>query len=1057
MTHGFRLLVAAVLALGALAGQGSAQTPAPRTLDAFESVEPWSALSSDGVKAAKRSVPGHEGRALRMDFDFSGVSGYAYLRRELPINFPENYEVSFWMRADAPVNTFEVKFTDSSGDNVWWRQRQNMTFPRDWTLVRIKKRDIELAWGPTTDRTLRQTAGVEFVVVRGQGGGKSWIEIDQLAIRELPPEPVIPPAPTATSSSAANGFPASFAVDANPATAWKAGSGPQSLTLDMGYLRPFGGLDLRWAEAAGASRYSVSTSEDGRAWTRVRTVENGDGGRDPLRLPDSEARFVRLDLQAGPAGGYALNEIEVEPLSFGTTATSFVSALAKDTPRGRYPRGFYEQPYWTLVGVDGGGESGLISEDGAVEVARGGYTIEPFVRHGGWLHSWADVQISHSLQDGYLPIPTVTWRHPEWELQVTTFAPGNRARSQLVTRYALKNLTQRPLPLQLVLTARPFQVNAPAQFLTTPGGVSPITAIGWDGARLSVNGEAKIRPLRAPTRFSAAGFDSGGTETDILVTALSPAGEVRNDGTGLASGAMIYDLTLAPGATEVLGWTAPLSGPAPAAPPPAQATAWLDAQQTATAAGWRGKLNRVGVTLPEPGRRLGDTLKTSLAHILMSRNGPILQPGTRSYNRSWIRDGAMIAESLVRLGDAETAADYLRWYAPYQFADGKVPCCVDARGADPVPENDSHGELIFLAAEVYRYTGDKAALRAAWPNVLKAARYMDTLRASEQTAANQAPERRHLYGLLPPTISHEGYSSKPAYSHWDNFWGLLGYKDAVVIAETLGEREAAAGLARSRDEFRRDILASIAAMPAKHRIDFIPGAADLGDFDATSTTIALAPVGEQANLPQAQLTATFEKYWRDFVSRREGRLPREQDGYTPYELRTVGAFVRLGWRARAQELLDFFFEDRRPQAWNGWAEGVRHDPRKIHFVGDMPHAWISSDYIRSALDMLAYDREADGALVLAAGIPADWLRAASGIGVRDLRTPYGSLTYSLKPEDGALRLTVSGSARPPGGYVLPWWGLGAPPAAVQNGRPLAWRNGELHIAPGGGAVLIRQP
>lgn len=1052
MTVFFRKLLIGLLFSFALCGAASTQTPA-RLLDGFEDLTPWEALSSDGVKSSKRAVPGREGRALLLEFDFSEVSGYAYVRRKLPITFPDgNYEVSFWMRAEAPVNTFEVKFTDASGDNVWWRQRQNMTFPKEWTLVRIKKREIELAWGPTQDKTLRRTEGVEFVVVRGQGGGKGWIEVDQLSIRELPPEPVIPPAPTASASNAAAGFPAAFAVDVNPATAWKAGPGAQSLTLDMGYLREFGGLDLRWAPEAHASRYTVSTSEDGRAWRVIRQVEGSDGGRDPLRLPETEARYVRLDLQAGPGQGYALNEVEIEPLAFGATPTAFISAVAKDTPRGRFPRGFYEQPYWTLVGVDGGAESGLISEDGAVEVARGGFSVEPFVRYGGHLHSWADVQVSQSLQDGYLPIPTVTWRHPEWELQVTSFAPGDRARSHLVTRYAVRNLTGRSLNLQLVLAARPFQVNAPAQFLTTPGGVSRIEAIAWDGTALAVNGAPKVRPLRAPTRFAAASFDAA-NEPETLVTQAPASREVRDE-TGLASGALIYELALAPGATEVLGWTAPLSSAPPAAPGPNGAAAWLDAQQRATADAWRRKLDRVGITLPEEGRRLADTAKTSLAHILMSRNGPILQPGTRSYNRSWIRDGAMIAESLVRLGNAEVAADYLRWYAPFQFPNGKVPCCVDARGADPVPENDSHGELIFLAAEVYRYTGDRDLLRSVWPNVLKAARYMDALRASEQGPANQTPERRHLYGLLPPTISHEGYSSKPAYSHWDNFWGLLGYKDAVFIAETLGEREAAASLARSRDEFRRDILASIRAMPAKYGIDFIPGAADLGDFDATSTTTALAPGGEQRNLPPDQLTATFERYWRDFVLRREGRLPGA-DGYTPYELRTVGAFVRLGWRDRAHELLDFFFEDRRPQAWNGWAEGVRHDPRKIHFVGDMPHAWISSDYIRSALDMLAYDREADGALVLAAGVPGSWLRSKSGVGVRELQTPYGPLTYSLQQDGRGLRLKVSGGARPPGGYVLPWWGEGAPPGAVMNGRALAWRDGELRIPPGESEVLIR--
>ena len=89
----------------------------------------------------------------------------------------------------------------------------------------------------------------------------------------------------------------------------------------------------------------------------------------------------------------------------------------------------------------------------------------------------------------------------------------------------------------------------------------------------------------------------------------------------------------------------------------------------------------------------------------------------------------------------------------------------------------------------------------------------------------------------------------------------------------------------------------------------------------------------------------------------------------------MGTFVRLGWRQRAQELLDFFFADRRPPGWNQWAEVVGREPRQPRFVGDMPHGWVASDFIRSALDLFAYEREADNALVLAAGLPCSGWRA----------------------------------------------------------------------------------
>ena len=135
---------------------------------------------------------------------------------------------------------------------------------------------------------------------------------------------------------------------------------------------------------------------------------------------------------------------------------------------------------------------------------------------------------------------------------------------------------------------------------------------------------------------------------------------------------------------------------------------------------WRDKLDRVHIEVPPQGQALVDTLRTATAHMLISRIGPRLQPGTRSYARSWIRDGAMISEGLLRMGREDVVRDYVEFYAPYQFENGKVPCCVDDRGSDPVPENDSHGELIFNIAELYRYDGDKAFLRKMWPHVLGA-------------------------------------------------------------------------------------------------------------------------------------------------------------------------------------------------------------------------------------------------------------------------------------------------------------------------------------------------
>jgi hypothetical protein len=431
--------------------------------------------------------------------------------------------------------------------------------------------------------------------------------------------------------------------------------------------------------------------------------------------------------------------------------------------------------------------------------------------------------------------------------------------------------------------------------------------------------------------------------------------------------------------------------------------------------------------------------------MLISRKGPRLQPGTRSYARAWIRDGAMIGEGLLRLGRDDVAREFVEWYAPFQFRDGKVPCCVDDRGSDPVVENDSHGQFIYAIADVWRHTGDRALLERLWPGVEGAIAHMDRLRASQRTESIRAATPAH-FGLLPASISHEGYSAKPMHSYWDDFWGLRGYADALAIARALGRDADALRIEAGLAQFRADIHASLAQARRQHGIDYLPGAAELGDFDPTSSTIALAPGGEQSRLPPAVLHATWERYWREFEQRSSGR--RAWKDYTPYEWRNVGAMLRLGWRERAWSATRWLFDARTPAAWNQWAEVVSRTPREPFFLGDLPHAWVASDFVRAALDLLAFTDFADRpGLVLAAGVPPEWLE--EGIALRGLRTPWGPLGYRLRTLGGVMRLELdAGLATPPGGLRLTWpYGPDRTPGTTTiDGEPAQWSaDGQLRI------------
>ncbi len=961
----------------------------------------WKASASDQVKAELRHHAA--AGAICLDYDFKGVSGYAVLRRQLPISWPAHWRLDAELQGQGGRNDVQLKFVDASGDNVWWINRPNEELPGHYAPRSWKPRHLSFAWGPTSDKTLRQTAFVEWVIAAGRDGGKGSACLSRLSLRETPAPPQSWPEPRAQRVA-------------------------DGLQWDLGGLREFNGLLLRWPPARNLS-YRLWQSSDAKQWTLLREVSGGPGGAVPLFLPEREARYLRLRVSRPQAALLKSLHLELRSAAEWPNLNAMLAEQARRLPRGQLPRAFLgEQNYWALVGVDGGGDrSGLINEDGEIELGRGAPSVAPQVElEDGSVLSWADVKISHSLPDGHLPLPRVHWRHPQLALDIQAGADGDAGSPQLLASYTLHNPSAQARRYRLRLLVRPWQVNPPQQFLSTQGGVSAIDKLAWlDGRLLIGPGARSLQPQTSPERIRVATWDDGlqlpGRPLSAFIGGLLVDNEQR------ASARLDFPLTLAPGASATIAWAAPLGSEQ-------RPVGDVPARLRAAEAAWRERLSGVQFEGPPAMQPVVDSLRMAQAHILMSRQGAALRPGTRSYARTWIRDGAMMVAGLTRLGELQVARDFVDWFAPQVFASGKVPCCIDQRGADPVVENDSHGQFIYSVAEVWRLSGDERWLRGHWPRVRQVMVWMEAQRQKERGPQQPA----HLFGLMPPSISHEGYSDKPAYSNWDNFWTLRGYKDAVQIAEALGATMELKTWATQRDEFAKELDASLRASSQVHGRDHLLGAADRGDFDPTSTTIALNPV--QTQLPSALLAATFERYWQESQQRAAGT--REWKDYTPYELRGVGAFVQLGQRERAHQLLDFFFRDQRPAGWKQWAEVVLPAYREARFLGDMPHAWVASDYLRSALDFFAIEREAPQALLLGAGFRASWLQAGD-IAVRGLATARGPLDFALRRQAKGWQLELRQS--PPA--ALSWPDELPLPRAVHQGRELVWQGRELPLPP----------
>jgi hypothetical protein len=737
------------------------------------------------------------------------------------------------------------------------------------------------------------------------------------------------------------------------------------------------------------------------------------------------------------------------------TPNERIAEAARRASPGTYARSWSGEPlYWTVVGAPEGDHEALLSEDGALEPMKGGYSIEPFLWVDGVRIAARDAVRSQSLEDGDLPIPSVTWEHPRVSLRVRAFAADDDV---AFASYRIGNPGEQKRSVELWLALRPMQVLPTWQFLDMAPGFAAIREMDMDATRVRVNGADALWLLAPPDRFGAA---AGDMSRQLERFEMPDAREAHSDD-GFCGGLLAWRMTLAPHAAGEVHVRVALRPGVAALSVLAEDGARLTADALGAAvADWRQRLRRVEVTLPRVGRDVERTLRTALAHILVNRDGPRLQSGSRNYERSWIRDAALSSSALVAFGHADAAREFLAWYAELQLENGAIPCCVDARGADQTPEHDSTGAFLFALGAYARHTRDAAFVRSLWPRVMRAVSWLESLRAERLTERWHSELGGAAFGILPQSISHEGYAKKAVHSYWDNLFARQGIRDAVFLAELEGDSERVHAWGALRTAFERDLLASYAAALQRHHISYLPGSVELGDFDPTATAIGFELGGEARDFPGAALRATFARYLAEVEERRRGAMTRES--FAPYEMRIANALIRIGDRDAAWEVLALNLAGRRPESpaiggagagsdrgWNQWPEIVWADATHGRWLGDLPHSWCAATFLHAVRTALVYERASDEALVLAAGVPESWLASGEPLRVARLSTWWGTLDYELRrTASGALHVRIGGDASvPPGGVVV------APPGVT----PITVRKlpVDFEIQPGTGRIAHR--
>ncbi|MCX8106690.1 MAG: hypothetical protein N3D80_12555, partial [Ignavibacterium album] len=137
------------------------------------------------------------------------------------------------------------------------------------------------------------------------------------------------------------------------------------------------------------------------------------------RLTNAEGKKVLLVLKNQKPKSVGIKEVKILEPSYSEDINRFFINIAKNYPRGYYPRYFYEEKsYWNIIGVKSDYKEALINEEGMIEVDKLRFSIEPLISLDNKMITWNDVQLTQSLEEDYLPIPIVEWKHPEIKLQI---------------------------------------------------------------------------------------------------------------------------------------------------------------------------------------------------------------------------------------------------------------------------------------------------------------------------------------------------------------------------------------------------------------------------------------------------------------------------------------------------------------------------------------------------------------------------------------------------------------------------------------------------------------
>ncbi len=415
---------------------------------------------------------------------------------------------------------------------------------------------------------------------------------------------------------------------------------------------------------------------------------------------------------------------------------------------------------------------------------------------------------------------------------------------------------------------------------------------------------------------------------------------------------------------------------------------------------WRSE-RAAGAVIRLPEVAVQRALDASIAAMLVPRHktpdGRWIQTvNMLQYHAFWIRDVAVIADALNRVGLSTQAQQDLDFLTDWQTPDGTF--------VSRVGQGDGFGQALWGLGQHVRLTGDVAFARRWVPSIDRAVTWATNTIATTPT------------GLLPPSDPKDNEWAKGTLTG-DQLWGVAGLDAAASLAGYAGDAGLRARALRARDTLKARVITAMRSTAVNGRIQ--------PTLDGTVGT----SWGERwVSWPYPTLPPTDPLV----QSSLQAAIAEQQEGVAIYGGRYLHSYLGFrDWQTllrsgeQVQPVAGLYATIAHLTATGGGFEtSVAPWSTRDAKVNMAPHAWLAAELTTFVRDLIAHEDGAD--LVLLGALPSAWIQPGAVTEVKRLPTGFGPLDLTLTPTATGATLTWNlalreGQRAPRLRWPLPPW------------------------------------